>query len=155
MVVDKPFYIVAVIGWRHALPVRARGILERSGISPVSFADAFEARRSLTTRLRVDAILLDGKFMGQEEDDHEEADMADLLALAAAPPWQDGPIPVILLTSNDTPCYLRKLGRSGHVHAMSRSRFGYRRISGLITRLCAGGNGQSDSPRTVGPLAHP
>jgi hypothetical protein len=147
MNVHRPFYVVAIVGLRHAIPPRARGILERSALSPVQFQYPDEALRSLTERVQVDAILLDGACM---EDEGDQAVVDDLLALAAAPPWH-GRIPVIVLTSKDTPRSLRRLARAGRVHAIGRSQLGYRRVSRLVATLCLDRGQRSGWPGPAGP----
>jgi CheY-like chemotaxis protein len=136
-----PYYIVAIVGLCLVSSSRARGILERSGLIPVHFWDSEEALRALTERLQVDAILLDGSCARDEQD---EATVERLVTLSAAPPWADGPVPVIIMTSQSTPERVRRLGGTGRVQTIRRRHLGYRDLGRLIPRLCGARRGASD-----------
>jgi hypothetical protein len=146
---NRPYCVVAVIGLPGRIPVRAKGILERSGLSLVQFERPGRALQALNDSLQVDAFVLDGACAVDEQ---EEQLVEALIALAADPPWCELPLPVILLTSRRMPVRLRRSCKTSGVHRIGRDRLGYRRVSRLILTLCDVEGTRIESPVNAGGI---
>jgi CheY-like chemotaxis protein len=125
--------VVALVGFRRGVPVRGRGILERSGLSPIQFESADRALWALQKSLQVDAIILDGSCAVDSQDVET---VEELLSFAGSPPWAEYPVPVIFLTSSQSPARLRRSYKQQGVHLIGRDRLRYRQVSRLILALC-------------------
>jgi hypothetical protein len=125
--------VVAVIGFDGSIPVRGKGILERHGLALVQYSSLYRGLSALQQSVQVDAIILDASRRIEEDD---EEWIADVLAVAASPPWRDTPLPIVVVTSCRMPVTLRHRCRDLGAHVLSRDRFRYQRIGRLLRTFC-------------------
>jgi hypothetical protein len=124
--------VVAVIGFDRSIPVRGKGILERIGLAIVQYSSPYRGLNALQSGVQVDAIILDASRSIEED----EAWIVEALAVAAAPPWRDSPVPIVVLTSGRMPVSLRRRCKDLGAHVVNRHRFRYRHVGRFIRILC-------------------
>jgi hypothetical protein len=128
-----PVCVAAFVALGRKIPARGKAILERSGLSLIEYDSAEGALAALHGSIRVDALVLD---VSRCLERHEEEAMDEMLALAADPPWRDGPLPTIVLTSSGLPLHVRRRCRDQRAQLIARDRFSYRYVGRLIPVLC-------------------
>ena len=124
--------VVALVGFPYPLRSIGRGVLERCGLVVVQFPTPQVALRTLRTRVRVDAVIIDAHHQWSGG---QSAAVEALLMFAEAAPWDGVPLPVIVLPGGDMPSGIRDTAAARGVHFVP-PRQNYRAVARLARQLC-------------------
>jgi CheY-like chemotaxis protein len=131
-VAERLSCVVALVGHRSQLSQKARGLLERSGLFVMTFCDADQALRVLRRELRVDAIVVDGQWLIGAK---QQAPGRALLSFATSAPWDDTPVPVVLLSAPGMRRDLQQMCAETGAYLLA-GRQNYRELARVVLERC-------------------
>jgi hypothetical protein len=122
--------VVAIVGFAVRLPNGLRGTVNSCGWTAVQFANAEVAVSALRKTVRVDAIVIDSNAITSSQ----EGAVETLIAFARAAPWDDVPVPVIVVGRRRAPSLPDSNVRD--VHLLTGPGTHYENLGRLVRELC-------------------